>query len=328
MAHLQRTRSGVTLIEVIVVVVILAILAALLVPALQRARAFAFRSQCMNNLKQLALACRGYHDANGTLPRDGAANYLDKSDGPDGTGCCGLSAPRWSWIARLLPFFAEGNLAMQADIPGGNMNANESAIAVLALSLPILNCPSDDSPRTRTDMADIPSDIVMGVTSYKGVAGSNWGAHGYPIDIDFDTPYRNQGANGSCNGLETGDGTFWRADIRSGNLKLTQITDGLSSTFIIGEDVSELNLWNAWAYANTCTATCAIPLNTGVSIAPLGPADAGDWPTRYSFRSRHPGGANFACADGSVHFVAESIALPTYRALATINGREPVEIVD
>jgi prepilin-type processing-associated H-X9-DG protein len=47
-----------------------------------------------------------------------------------------------------------------------------------------------------------------------------------------------------------------------------------------------------------------------------------DWPERYSFRSRHPGGLQFAYADGSVHFVSDSIALQTYRALATIKGGE------
>jgi hypothetical protein len=91
---------------------------------------------------------------------------------------------------------------------------------------------------------------------------------------------------------------------------------------MIGEDVPEMIRWNAWAYSNGAVATCAIPPNTGITIPPLGPAYDQDWPNRYSFRSRHPGGLQFALADASVRFIRESIPLGTYRALATIKGGE------
>jgi prepilin-type processing-associated H-X9-DG protein len=255
--------------------------------------------------------------------------YAATSHGPpEGTGCCGLSAPHWSWIARLLPFIEEGNLFKQAGIPEGNMDANDSVKTALGTVIAMLSCPSDDSPRTRDDAADIDTDAIMGVTSYKGVAGANWGADFYPSDSNFSTAYRNVGTNGSYNGLERGDGIFWRGDIRFGSLRLDRITDGTSNTFMIGEDVPELILWNAWAYSNGSTATCAIPPNTGITIAPLGVADALDWPNRYSFRSRHPGGLNFANADGSVRFVLETIPLQIYYALATIGGGEPNEFLE
>jgi prepilin-type processing-associated H-X9-DG protein len=98
---------------------------------------------------------------------------------------------------------------------------------------------------------------------------------------------------------------------------------------MIGEDVPELNAHNAWCYSNGANGTCAIPPNTGVTIPSgiplsLGPADWWDWQERYSFRSRHPGGLQFAYADGSVHFISDSIPLQTYRALATIKGNENV----
>jgi prepilin-type processing-associated H-X9-DG protein len=87
--------------------------------------------------------------------------------------------------------------------------------------------------------------------------------------------------------------------------------------------VPEYTAWNAWAYANGACGTCAIPPNTGISVPPLGAAAGyADWPRRYSFRSRHPGGLQFALADGSVRFVSESIPLLLYRALATIQGGE------
>jgi prepilin-type processing-associated H-X9-DG protein len=91
---------------------------------------------------------------------------------------------------------------------------------------------------------------------------------------------------------------------------------------MIGDDVADLNRWNVWAYAHGANGTCAIPPNTGVSIPPLGPSQDWDWPNRYSFRSRHPGGLQFAFADGSVRFISETIPLRTYCALATIHGVE------
>jgi prepilin-type processing-associated H-X9-DG protein len=306
----------------LVVIAIIAILIGLLLPAVQKIREAAARMSCSNNLKQLALACHNYHDTNGTLPRDGNQFGLTASHGTNGTGCCGVAAPHWSWIARSLPYFEQDNLARQAGVPTNRMNLNAATLQVLATPIKTLNCPSDTSPRTRRDAADIGSAAEVAVTSYKGVSGSNWGTDFYPTESNFSTPYRNLGANGSYNGLENGDGIFWRADLRKGNLPLTAITDGTSNTFMIGEDVPELILWNAWSYSNGANGTCAIPPNTGVTIPPLGPSGAGDWPRRYSFRSRHSGGVMFAYADGSVHFVRDSIPLQIYRQMATINGGE------
>jgi prepilin-type N-terminal cleavage/methylation domain-containing protein/prepilin-type processing-associated H-X9-DG protein len=320
-------RRAFTLIELLVVIGIIGVLIALLVPAVQKVREASSRSQCSNNLKQLALACHAYQDTFGTLPRNGTLHWAATSHGPpEGTGCCGLGAAHWSWIARLLPFIEQDNVYKQAGVPEGNMDANAKVKALLGTEIAMLACPSDQSPRTRTDAADIGGDAVMGVTSYKGVAGANWGADFYPGDQNFTTSYRNIGTNGSYNGLERGDGIFWRGDARFGSLRLERITDGTSNTLMIGEDIPELILWNAWAYSNGSTATCAIPLNMGVTIPPLGIGDDGDWPDRYSFRSRHPGGVNFANADGSVRFVVEFIPLQIYHALATISGAEPIDL--
>jgi prepilin-type N-terminal cleavage/methylation domain-containing protein/prepilin-type processing-associated H-X9-DG protein len=320
-----RTRRAFTLIELLVVIAIIAILIGLLLPAVQKVREAANRMSCSNKLKQLALGCHSYHDTNGTLPRNGNANGLATSHGANGTGCCGLNnTPRWSWIARLLPYVEQDNLARQANIDVGNANT-AGARTTEATILAVLTCPSDTTqPRTRTNSADL-GGILVAVTSYKGVSGANWGADFYPNESNFSTPYRNLGTNGSFNGLENGDGMFWRADIRSGPLGFAAVTDGLSNTYMIGEDVPEFIAWNAWPYPNGAIGTCAIPPNTGITVPPLGAAAGyGDWPRRYSFRSRHTGGLQFAMGDGSVRFVRDTIPLNVYRATATISGGEVI----
>jgi prepilin-type processing-associated H-X9-DG protein len=323
------------LIELLVVIAIIAVLIGLLLPAVQKVRGAASRLQCANNLKQLAIACHSYEESQGSLPRDGFPENPDTSHGSGstpGVGCCGVGGPHWSWIARILPQIEQQNLYAQAGIPNGNMNANANSLAAIATNIKTLTCPDDTTqPRTRTTSADLVGTLVA-VTSYKGVAGSNWGADWYPGDLTFSTPFRVpvSGTLPLQNGLERGDGIFWRGDIRFGTLRLIDITDGTSNTFMIGEDVPELILWNAWAYSNGATGTCAIPPNTGIipvgGYTSLGTGDAGNWPTRYSFRSRHPNGLQFALADGSVRWVDNSIPLQIYQAMGTRNGGESLTL--
>jgi prepilin-type N-terminal cleavage/methylation domain-containing protein len=104
-------RRGLTLIELLVVIAIIAVLIGLLVPAVQKVREAANRAQCLNNLKQIALAAHNYHDAKGRLPT-GWHPPVYVGDRP--TGATNL------WVG-LLPYFEQDNLYKKWD-PYDNRN--------------------------------------------------------------------------------------------------------------------------------------------------------------------------------------------------------------
>jgi prepilin-type processing-associated H-X9-DG protein len=291
----------------LVVLAIIAVLIGMLLPAVQKVRAAAASAACKNNLKQIALATHLYHDTENRLP-------YGQFDGPYGIG---PDSHAWSHLARLLPYLEQGSLYRKGNVPYATLR--QSGIAAQQIS--VFLCPSDSGHSDpRLDAGDLPG-FPVGQTSYKGVSGANWGNDAQGVGLFFNTDWRNQGVNGSYDGLGNGDGMFYRTDYAR-RLQLSHISDGTSNTFMFGEDVSAQNRWLSWPYANNAYGTCAIPPNVrrsdGTSYDPI------DWPNTWSFRSRHPGGLHFAYADGSVHFISDSIGLNVYRALATINGAEVV----
>ncbi len=310
-AHAARRRSfnaGVTLMEVVVVLSVMAMLAALLLPAVQRARETARAAHCRNNLKQVALACDQFEIANRVYPPG-------QMFGPFGRG---PNSTAWSFLARILPQVDQGTLYSQGGVPGKTLRDSGIAQAMIPLFL----CPSDPSSWTgpRFDAGNmVEDDYPVGQTNYKGVSGANWGAdesQNLPPG-ETGTLWQNIGTNGSYDGLDHGDGMFYRTDYLIKRARY-QVTDGLSNTFMLGEDVPKYDIYCSWPYANNAYSTCAIPPN--VKNQP----DPRFWPNVQSFRSEHVGGLNFAFGDCSVRFINDQISLAVYRALSTIAGHEPV----
>jgi prepilin-type N-terminal cleavage/methylation domain-containing protein/prepilin-type processing-associated H-X9-DG protein len=303
MQPFRRSRQpgvGFTLIELLVVIAIIAVLIGLLLPAVQKVREAASRMSCQNNLKQLALAVHNYHDAYQLFPASGAR--------PSGN-CCTYTS--WSWIARILPFLEQDNLYRMANIDTASLAGNPA----LAVIVKTLYCPSDGmAQQIWTDRTDqwVWNNAPSAGTSYKGVGGSNWCWGNWPF----------AGTIGDCNFFSQGDGIFFRNDLTF-HLSLASVRDGTSNTFMIGEDVPQVSPWCNWFYANHAVGTTAIPPNVGLQ-GEFGMPPTWNWPNTYSFRSRHPQGLQFAYADGSVHFISQSINLAVYRAMGTKAGGEVV----
>ncbi len=300
------SQRGMTLIEVLVVIAIIGVLVALLVPAVQRVREAANRAECGNDLHQIALGVHQFHNAMRRLPYNQWA----------GQNGAGPNRQDWSWLARILPYVEQQNIYRAGNIPTATLLYS----GVMDAQITVFLCPSDASSWTgpRLDAGNL-QGIPVGQTNYKGVSGVNWGDDLLGIGANFKTDWRNPGTNGSFDGHSEGDGIFYRMDFRR-RLPLTHITDGTSNTFMVGEDVPALDIWCSWPYSNNANGTCAIPPNAkGPNGQPYPPDN---WENCESFRSRHPGGVQFACADGGVRFISDGIALPVYRALATIQGGE------
>jgi prepilin-type N-terminal cleavage/methylation domain-containing protein/prepilin-type processing-associated H-X9-DG protein len=302
----RRTRAF-TLIELLVVIAIIAILIGLLLPAVQKVREAAARMSCSNKLKQLGLGCHNYHDAQGYFPYS-VAYANEGGPGP------------WSgrgWTLEVLPYLEQGALftafepSRSVSLGGGPNALNGATIApLMATVLPAFVCPSDGiSPRTATNLAQM-SGVNTAVTNYKGVIGD---------------PNMGGGAGtgqGSADRHNTigNNGMFYRNNYRE-KITMAGVSDGTSNTFMIGEDVPFHNVHSALYFSNGDYASCHQALNMFPN-----PPDPSNWPRVMSFRSFHPGGANFALADGSVRFIPESINRDQYRALCTRNVGEVAQL--
>ncbi len=133
---MQNRRAGFTLVELLVVIAIIGILVALLLPAVQAAREAARRTQCNNNLKQLAIGLHNHHDVRGHFPHA----YVLNAALPNGN---------WGWAPRVFPFIEQGNLH-EALNPGDYLGDIPVVNATTQTALPVMLCPSDPTGKLNT----------------------------------------------------------------------------------------------------------------------------------------------------------------------------------
>ena len=134
----SKSLSGFTLVELLVVITIIGILIALLLPAVQAAREAARRSQCTNNLKQLAMGMLQHEQSTGKFPSGGWL-YSWVGDSTRGTG---KNQPG-SWLYSILPYIDQLPLwQMSASNSAGTLINPTSTAQMVATPLTVMTCPS------------------------------------------------------------------------------------------------------------------------------------------------------------------------------------------
>lgn len=300
-SHVAR-RRGFTLIELLVVIAIIGILVGLLLPAVQQAREAARRTQCRNHLKQIGLALHNYHDMLQTFP-PGYISLFDAAGNDTGPG--------WGWSSFLLPQLEQSSLYNQINFNVGIEHSANSAVRLQ--KMPTFLCPSDSAPnRWQTAKRDLSTGAFQ--SNICEVASANYVAVFGTFEPGVD-----------------GDGVFFR----NSNIKFRDLTDGSSSTLMVGE--RSFRLGEA-TWTGAVTGAVIIPDGSdGVGTGPpesaasliLGHSGDGYSPgDRRShvnqFYSLHSGGVNFLFADGHVSFLSSSLDYRVYQALTTRASGESV----
>ena len=305
----MRRTNAFTLVELLVVIAIIGVLVALLLPAVQAAREAARRMTCTNQLKQIALALQGYESTYNSFPMGG------RTDGH-----------MLSWHAMILPYIEQTGIYEQIDFDLDNGWQQTTNHALAMNPIETFFCPSlydgvlgersngdDKVPEVRKSLffsSRYQGEQAFG-HHYHGVMGAN----GYNAATDSDYPFKEDPPNcGPRDGSAT-NGMLYLDE----KVLMSHVTDGTSHTLIVGEQHFCTIAWIASVSSspNTpCDVGCCKNVALAINFDPYGP-----WNDR-SFGSAHPGGAQFALADGSAHFLSEDIDIATYLALASRNGEE------
>jgi len=331
---IQKRQRGFTLIELLVVIAIIAILVALLLPAVQQAREAARRTQCKNNLKQLALAMHNYHDVYNMFPVGACAH-------PEPIGPAFGIKISIGAFASTLPYIENAGLS--------NLYVDETAWEsqtpfVASTIIPALMCPSATGPAVETHafLGAYPIGPNVATSQYllsKGAmdgwcfnpsSNQNVGMFG----INLRTSFRDI-TDGSSNTLCIGEGATGNPWTEV-STKAAPLTPSTTYPNQVGQGwvVAQPLPLNAQGTAMVHTTagnfgTTIWPLNANPVIetvyddADLASCTSANDSTS-NFRSQHVGGGQFALGDGSTRFVSENIDSGVYNSVGTRGGGEVV----
>jgi prepilin-type N-terminal cleavage/methylation domain-containing protein/prepilin-type processing-associated H-X9-DG protein len=358
MAHViqvpARRLRAFTLIELLVVIAILAVLIGLLVPAVQKVREAAARIKCQNNLKQLAIACITFEVDHGAFPRGNALNSSSFSTGDNGA----------SWLFMVLPYMEQDPLYKRVRAAGTIQAAFNQGI--LPVVLPLTRCPTDGWDLSNGNLCNYvgssgPQCNIPPTTGgcdtpifQRYCNGANQTGYTPPVPATLSPPTY-PGYDASYTWGDTSNPNLVRGMFVRGGAKIrvADVTDGTSNTILLGEMLPEFSEFQrytflGWVGGNDVSQGQTIqfinwpidpiPLNgpaqysadcqqTGTGACPSGPEHCmWNWHVTWGFKSRHPGGVNFAFVDGSVHYVSETIDHQVYQYLGCRHDNQPVAL--
>jgi prepilin-type N-terminal cleavage/methylation domain-containing protein/prepilin-type processing-associated H-X9-DG protein len=294
------TQAGFTLIELLVLIAIIAVLVGLLLPAVQKVREAAHRTECSSNLRQAGLALHQFHDAHRFFPSNGGWDGKQTIPSTNGTPIVvsttilpsgnvfnwGVGDPALpprkqtgSWLFAILPYLEQDNL---------------SKARRWTLPVPGYICPSRRVPQSYPVVAQ----DAYGV--YKG-GGWTWGKSDYAANAYVIT------------GLAIAPLKRFRG--------LLQLTDGISQTILAGEKAFDPTVQTptTWFHDEPFfLGGSGSTARRGIAVLPDGRGI--DFPTNWG--APHPGGAQFLFADASVRTLAYGTDWQVMAALLTPDGRD------
>ncbi len=335
--------TGFTLVELLVSIAIIGLLIALLLPAVQGARAAARRVQCVNNLKQIGLALTAYEGVHRALPPGYISNSPPRHS-PSTASAGSLdpvtwdAAPGWAWGSFLLSYLDNGPLADRIDYDRECWDPVFEEVVQTRLSEFL--CPSATHGEAHVLMVDRTGQPLQKDGRTVSFARSHYVAsHGQEECWD-DCSGPNGGYDGDVSQLA--DGPFYR----NSRVRLRKIKDGLSHTIFIGEHTSWLSdkTWAGVVPGAYVHPRVKSPDNGPESAATLvlvhsGPAETErdalgnpiihpvNFPTLHvgQMQAQHPGGGHVLLGDGAVRFIPEDINLLVYASMTSISEGDRVD---
>jgi prepilin-type N-terminal cleavage/methylation domain-containing protein len=313
----RQTRLGFTLVELLVVIAIIGILIALLLPAIQAARESARRTQCINNIKQLALAFQNYHEGKRQFP----LAYTKPVAPARGTNC---------WAPFLLPYLEETSLVANYNVQEDWWR--EPNRTIVQTQLAVIQCPSTP------DLNRIQDKPETSPPNKTGACGDYFTTAGVHLDINTELPASQQFSSTA----DLRGAIHWESAMNKHN-RIQQIIDGTSKTIMLGECAGREDVYRgltryavdytgspkirarggAWATSdNAYEIGQRAPWNSsfGSIPGPLSINNSNEW--GHCFYSFHPSSAVIGMSDGSTRLITEDIPLRALAEMVTRAGGE------